>query len=181
MFKEEVAYNLANFICEHPAICFTIVLSIGGSIFAFGRFSARLKRVELDVEKISPKLDILINCFNRLIGKLEKLKTLSGLDDLYYKTSSPRALTENGMRMIEESGLKEFIDNNTDELFKKIEATKPGTNYDIEQLSMDIMLMHSGDNRINKAKEIAYQRGTDLNLMLLASGLYLRDLYLSKK
>jgi len=42
------------------------------------------------------------------------------------------------------------------------------------------MISLSGDPRLNKVKDYAFQNGKDLTMMLMAAGIYLRDLVLSK-
>lgn len=173
--------SITSFICQHPDVFITILILLGTAIYTFGRFSERIKHLEKESGSIDSKLDTLINCFNRLIGKLENIKELKGvLDNIYYQVSSPKTLTDAGKQMMKDSGLEDFINQNKEELMKKVNETKPKTEYDIEQNSSNIMLSLSNDSRINQIKDYAFKNGKDLNLMLMASGLYLRDIVISE-
>jgi hypothetical protein len=150
-------------------------------IFSSGKYCKTIEALEKEGSESSKKLDSLILSFNRLISKLENIKNISGLGDIYFKTASPNTLTEIGVKMLNDSGLRNFIDTNKTELIKKAKEHKSPTNYDIEQISRDIMLSLRDDPRINTTKEYAFQNGKDLTLMLMASGLYLRDLVISEQ
>lgn len=157
-----------------------VLIFVARLIFTSGKYCKTIDALEKENTEINRKIDTLILSFNRLISKLEGVKNLSGLDDIYFKTSSPKNLTEVGIKMLNESGLKDFIDANKDELIKKVESNKPQTNYDIEQSAINAMLPLAGDTRLNKIKEYVFQNGKDLTMMLIASGIYLRDLIISK-
>jgi len=121
-------------------------------IFFSGKYCKTIDSLEDENSEINKKLDTLINCFNRLTGKA----------------------------MLDDSSLKSFIDDNKDELIKSVESRKPQTNYDAEAASRSVMISLSGDPRLNKVKDYAFQNGKDLTMMLMAAGIYLRDLVLSK-
>ena len=153
---------------------FYMVFSIGilAGIFYLGCRWRTLNEICGEFPKIRRALDLI----SQKLCELGHFK-----EQVYISTASPKKITEVGMHMLVESKLKELIDKNKDEFIKKIEARKPSTDYDIEQLAIDIMMSLSEDPRMEPTKQYAFQNGKDLNLMLLASGIYLRDITLQKK
>jgi len=156
-------------------------------IFFSGKYCKSIDYLDKSIDslnkensEINKKIDTLINCFNRLTAKLENVKGIAGLNDVYFKSASPLSLTPVGKTMLQESGLKDFIDANKDELIKNVESQKPQTNYDAEAISRSVMLSLSDDPRLNTVKDYAFQNGKDLTMMLMAGGIYLRDMVFSK-
>ncbi|MEN6414369.1 MAG: hypothetical protein ABFC84_16650 [Veillonellales bacterium] len=158
-----------------------VLIFIARLIFSGGKYCKTVDALEKDTSEANKKLDTLIFSFNRLISKLENFKELRGLDDIFFKTTSPKNLTDLGKQMLQESGLVAFITSNKQELIQKVKSSNPQTDYDVEQKSMDVMTSLSGDQRLNTIKDYAFKNGKDLILMLMASGIYLRDIIISEK
>ena len=173
--------SIISFISNHPEACISLFIIFCTILVTYGKFSERFRRIDKELNIIAPKIDSIILSFNRLIGKLEKIKDIGMLNNIYIKTASPKTLTEHGIKMLNESGLKTFIDTHQREIIKKVKSQNPKTTYDIEQVSIDTMVAYNEDARINNIKEYTYKNGLDLGGMLMASGIYLRDLILNKK
>jgi hypothetical protein len=104
---------------------------------------------------------------------------------------SPRALTEAGKGLLEMSYGQVIIDSNLDFFINKIKELNPKTAYDVEELSMRVLISNTGESIFNCIKdfiyyapgeiEIAgYKIKIELNAVILVMSLYLRDKYLKK-
>lgn len=133
------------------------------------------------VEKDLPLLKEQLEAIRKLLFQLvTHLKGQVNIPESFVQSFSPNSLTDAGIKMMEESGLKNIIDTHKDSFIKEVESKKPPTNYDIEQLCCDILLSHKDDELFKPTKEYAFNHGIDLILMLYAAAIYLRDLVLSK-
>ncbi len=120
-----------------------------------------LKDVRSKVDDMSPKLDILWK-------------------DKLASAHSRRRLNAYGEKVLKESGIKEIIDEKKKELFGLIKAKEAKNIYDAEEniLSVVKRLPEQYPDIVNKLKTGAFNTGTDLDTVLYAGGIYLRDLIL---
>ena len=151
---------------------------IGFVVYVFVNGS-KLKDIREDMKEHRgefKELMLSISTITEKVNNLEKFR-----DNTLYTSKSPLSLTKEGEKLIRDSKIEEFIKNNKEELFKKIKNKKPQTNYDIQELSREIMESLSKDKRLFKVKEYAFNKGVDFSQILRASGITLRDLYLKNK
>lgn len=91
---------------------------------------------------------------------------------------SPRQLNERGLKILNESGVRRFVDEKKDELLEKIRAQTFTNPYDAERYVLDTMRSapKAYPEIIDDIKTAAFQAGTDVDSVLLVGGFYLRDL-----
>jgi hypothetical protein len=94
------------------------------------------------------------------------------------KRESPISLNDKGIELLENSGAKEFVDNNKTVLIEKIKVLGHGTAYDIQENARKSVMEMEKDSTFNPLKKYAFDKGTDLSLITVAASLYLRDIAL---
>jgi hypothetical protein len=104
---------------------------------------------------------------------------------------SPRTLTEAGKGLLEMSSGQTMIDSNLDFFIGEISAFNPKTAYDVEKLSMKVLLSNTDETCFNCIKDFIYYAPgeieiagskikIELNTVIHVMGLHLRDKYLAK-
>lgn len=94
---------------------------------------------------------------------------------------SPVTLTDRGAKFLQDSGSKQFVEDNFDELLKKIEDLKPTTAYDVQENAKRIVEELRGDERLNPIKEFLFKDGSSMDDVVTVMGTYLRDKILKHK
>ncbi len=139
-----------------------------------GRKLQALDGLEKTVEKeIKPDLKNVRERFSALEGKL------SG----YTKSFSPIALTPEGKTLLENSGLKTYIDNHQNSMFDFCnENLDMDTAYDIQE-SVFYYFEHElafTDEYDTYIKEYAYNQGVSTEVLRRLGAIYFRDLSLQR-
>jgi hypothetical protein len=119
------------------------------------------KEMRSKVDDMSPKLDILWK-------------------DKLASAHSRRELNTYGKKVLEESGIKEIINERKIELLNLVKAKGSKNIYDAEQdiLSVVKRLPERYPNIVDALKTGAFNTGADMDTVLFAGGIYLRDLIL---
>jgi len=141
-------------------------LGILGSLLAIAWYvSGRFSRIETLTEGVDRRLT---NLEGRYYGAIQ--------------TQSPISLTVKGDKLLEDSGLKEYINKNSETFFSDCEkAKKLESAYDVQSASFACLDVHEFEPQFEKKlKEFAFQQGADLKLLRRVGGIYLRDLLLKK-
>jgi hypothetical protein len=91
---------------------------------------------------------------------------------------SPRQLNERGRLILEKSGIKEIIDNEKETLLKIVREKGATNPYDAEAIILSVMadLPNHCPDVVEKLKTQAFNSGASMNDVLLAGGIYLRNL-----
>ena len=118
-----------------------------------------LKDVRRTVDDMAPKLEILWN-------------------DKIAPAHSRRKLNAYGEKILKESGIKEIVDERKQQLFDLVKAMGAKNAYDAER---DIFLVakelpKNFPDIIDTLKAGAFHAGADVDTVLFAGGIYLRDL-----
>ncbi|QQS15354.1 MAG: hypothetical protein IPK84_03215 [Candidatus Moraniibacteriota bacterium] len=153
---------------------YTIVASVITS------FLTSLAFVTYKFGRYAEKIDQLEKC--SLNGRLSKLEgQFETSQNAFFQRKSPISLTDKGLEALEESGAKQFVDSNIEELYQKIDKKNPSTAYDVQELSRAIASDLESDPRVSKMKDFVYERGIDFSTIASVTGIYLRDEVLKKK
>jgi hypothetical protein len=133
--------------------------------------SYRLTRVETKVEDFG----------NIISGFDGRLINLSGRMDKAYSSSSPISLLPKGITILEDSGLKKFIDEKKDELLSTCKQQSVMTNpYDIQQAAFKFFDEFKFDKEIEDSLKLsAYKHGVSMDTIRRTGGIYFRDICLS--
>lgn len=97
------------------------------------------------------------------------------------RKKSPVTLTERGTKVLNDSTGKKFIDDNYEELKKKVNDSNPETSYDIQELSRKVVEDLKDDSRLNTVKEYLFKEGMEIEEIINVLGIHLRDKILSEK
>lgn len=117
------------------------------------------------------------------VGTLEtSVSTLGGRVDHLYDGQSPVALLPKGVKILEESGLKKWIDSNRGDLLEKCKSTHAmGNPYDIQIAAFAFF------DRLNfpadfeeTLKTSAFQNGVNMDNVRRIGGIYFRDICLEE-
>jgi hypothetical protein len=135
----------------------TILIAIIG--YFLKKTFDKVETIGADVSEMKPKLDILWR-------------------DKIASASSPRQLNEKGRQILDTSGIKEIVDEKRDYLLKLIKEKKPLNPYDAEIVITSVMeeLPKHCPDIVDKIKQGAFSSGVDINTVLFAGSIYLRNI-----
>ncbi|MGC1176960.1 MAG: hypothetical protein WA843_02720 [Candidatus Saccharimonadales bacterium] len=148
--------------------------SVLGAFIYIGIKLHTLEKLENDVENIiKPDLKDVRERFATLEGKAANL----------FVQNSPISLTNKGKNILEESGLKEYIDRDKALLHSGCgKERKMETPYDVQQSAFDFFDEHEFPNDIdNKLKTYAFNEGLSMDSVRRIGAIYFRDICLSEK
>lgn len=98
--------------------------------------------------------------------------------NMFAPSTSPRQLNKTGKYVLENSGIKEIIEEKKDVLLNKIKKKNLNTAYDAEiaiHSTVDNLLEYFPD-MTNDIKEGAFNVGQNIDVLLFVGGIYLRNL-----
>ena len=113
----------------------------------------------------------------KLHGRVSSLEGFKS--GLLVTQQSPLALTETGEKVLEESGGKEYLENNKDRLIEEFSETKSA--FDIQEKAKDIIKQEMGKDTFEKIKEYLFQEGKSARDIELVMGLQLRNMVLKNR
>lgn len=145
--------------------------SILGIVLYTGRKLSALDRLEKDIEDIvKPDLKDVRERFATLEGKTANL----------FAQKSPISLTQKGQKILKQSGIKEYIDNNQDILLPECHnAGNMETPYDIQQSVFDMFDNYEFPQKTdNQLKSYAFDNGLSMDMIRRVGAIYFRDLCL---
>ena len=118
-----------------------------------------LKDIKPKVDDIFPKVDILWK-------------------DKVAPAHSPRRLNDYGITILNNSGIKEVIEEKKSTLLDLVRAEGAKNAYDTEQIVLSVAkkLPEHCPDVIDRLKAGAFKTGANLDTVLLVGGIYLRDL-----
>jgi len=103
---------------------------------------------------------------------------------------SPYSLKDAGIKLLELSGGKTAVDNNLSFFIDEIKKLNPLTAYDVEEISLRVLITNTGKSIFNSIKDFIYYSPEEieiagskykigLNVVLRVMSLHLRDAYLN--
>jgi hypothetical protein len=174
MFLADVQIDLPNTIQigALQSLVGLAVILIGAGI-AWGKLNTSVNNIRLDLnDTIKPDLKDVRERFANLEGKTANL----------FQSQSPIRLTDKGTAILNESGLKSYIDNNIDMLTGACsERGGMDTPYDVQQSVFDFFDSFVFPTETeNKLKTYAYNQGISMDSMRRIGALYFRDICLER-
>ena len=139
-----------------------IALLLSAIVYFIKKIFDKTEKIDQDISKIKPKVEILweIN---------------------FAKGHSPLTLNEKGEEILNQSGIKELVDDSLLELTKNIESKKPVNAYQVQETAKEIISNLKNDqNILLKLQTGAFDTGVDVDSVLFVGSIYLRDLVLPK-
>lgn len=108
-------------------------------------------------------------------------QTDPSFDVQYLKTMSPFQLSDEGEKLLEDSGFKKIAKENDDDFLNFINIDKPTTKYDVQQTAYKAVFMLFGEDYFVPIKTFLYNNPTvKKTAFLSAAAIYIRDMYLAK-
>ncbi len=150
-------------------IDWALFLGIIGALIGFAWYSSgRFTKLETDTEWIKDLLKALkVTMDNRDVGA--------------FASNSPVSLTVIGTGLLNESGIKKYIDSGSAELFEKCEIKKQTNPYEVQkhifELFDKIELPKETDDEV---KKYAYDKGISSDIIRRVGAIYFRDICLGK-
>ena len=142
----------------------TILLTaiLGAAGYFLKKIFDRTETIGKDVSDMKPKLDILWK-------------------DKIAPAHSPRQLNERGNSILNTSAIKQIVDQKKDDLLRLVRERNTTNAYDAEVAIYSVMekLPEHCPDVIDKLKQGAFQSGVDVNTVLFAGSIYLRNLIFS--
>ncbi len=158
-------------IVASVAIVVTVIIALLGVIAYF------VKKIFDKTEKVTDQLRPITPAIVEIQGKF----TEGGYTILFPLTvtpGSPLKLTEYGEKLMADSGFVALLNEHKAELVSAVRAKNPGTNYDIEKQSIEVLkeLMNStGYNVLAPLKAYAYGNGVSADILAHPGGVLLRN------
>lgn len=155
-----------------PVVVFGIIFFILSRIYNFGGFMEKVTKALDNVADLDKKVSKLAEH----MGVIKThLVTSGGLDVGLFGPGSPLKLLPAGIRLLERTGFKKIYHDNKEWFVNEAKNYKHDTISDIDDASFKIMEKCRDGNDFADFKEIAYQNGINLDVLLRALAIYLRD------
>ena len=155
-----IEQNIVVYIGIYKALGLVATV-IGGAWF----ISRKLTRVETKVD----------NCENQITN-------LTGRLDNLYASSSPITLLKKGTTILEDSGLKKYIDEKKEELLSQCKSKSNMDNqYNIQEAAFKFFDQLNFGDFETKLKAAAFKHGVNMETIRRIGGIYFRDICLNDK
>lgn len=155
-----------------PAIALSIVLFIAYKLLNLGelkqKFVQSLKDVD-DLKKDSKKLLSHVDIMKT------HLVTNDGLNANLFAPGSPLQLLDKGKKLLQDSRFEEIYKENKTWFLDEIKKNKINTLADIDDASMRVIEKCRDNQKYCNFKEIAFENGVSLDVLLKVLAIYLRD------
>jgi len=156
---------------------FAIISAIGYLFYKTGKYQNIVDEMKITLTIVVNKLDILSNKVAALEAGVER-------DRIYYgliQNKSPFRITEKGYIALKESGALKFIDNNKSVLINQVEDKNPKSSYDVQEYCKQVISEYTNSDDFIEIKEYIYEKGFDLESIVMTMTVYLRDIILAKR
>lgn len=141
-------------------------------IFKLGEISNRLGSVETSIKDLKKELSKSAGELNTSVGSILKMLAEKGLSH----SNSPRVLSEDGRKVLTDSGIDAIVDDKFDLIVKRVKKLKPENPYQAEIATMDVVAEFKNDPVLKDAiEEGAFNSGYFVDSVLFVGGLYIRD------
>lgn len=174
---------------------FAIISAWGYLFYKTGKYQNIVDEMKITLNNHSNKFNLINDKFDKLFdtinNKIERIAVkVSALEagierDRIYngliQKKSPFTITELGYKALTESGALKFIDNNKSILVSQVEAKNPKSSYDVQEFSKEVLSKYTNSDEFIDIKEYIYEKGIDLESILMTMTVYLRDIILVKR
>ena len=144
------------------------------SAFYVGGYKEKIDSLEIESKKIGGiEKDVAV--LQRFQDSTEK-----SLEKLIWKRNSPLSLTDYAKEILEEIGFEAIFKNMRDILVTKLEKYNPRTRYDVQEYAMIVLRKQKNNDYFIPLKRAIYEKGYNLEEVLKAMSIPLRDYYLEK-
>lgn len=153
------------------------------------RHDEQLADTRAMMSRMEGQLELLVQ--NSIEKNSQKIRKKSGL--AFSAKNSPRQLNQNGVKLLKDSGGREFLDRNMDFFIHKIEKLQPKTALDVENMALAVLQTHTNEDMFILIKSWIYNapamelknpdgstrsQEVDIDDVIFVISLPLRDRYL---
>lgn len=142
---------------------------------------SNFEKIETDVKTIpviEQVVETLVDKVDGMVDKMDnvskQMQILAAGGDIGY--GSPIKLTESGIKIVNSSGIKNFINDNRREITKRLNETNPKNAFQC-QVSLFEVVKGLKDNieLLPVLEEISFKSGRDINTILYLGAIDIRD------
>lgn len=138
----------------------------------------KIKRLEEDVKELKAQKDSMKTHVDQLLEF--KTQAQKFMDKNIYKDQSPLSLTDFGKSLVTDSGFTEIFEQVKDNLVELLEQENPTTQYETQEKARALMDGMAEYQPFRPIQNYAFEHGKDLNQILRAGAIMLRDYYFEK-
>ncbi len=168
----------SNYVTLFINLVVSALVGAGTALFVIGQYKNKVDRIEKDLEKMADRKDILRTDVDKLLEF--KIQAQKFMDRSIYKDQSPLSLTDFGEELVNESGLRDVFNEVKDDLAGMLEEMEPTSQYDVQEKGRALMDSLAGYEPFRRVEKYAFDHGKDLNQILRAGAILLRDYYFEK-
>lgn len=154
------------------------LVGAGTAIFVIGQYKNKVDRMEKDLERMVDRKEVLRTDVDKLLEF--KTQAQKFMDKSIYKDQSPLSLTDFGEELVNDSGLRDVFNDVKDDLVGMLEELEPTSQYDVQEKARALMDNLAGYEPFKRVEKYAFDHGKDLNQILRAGAILLRDYYFKK-
>lgn len=155
-----------------PFVVFSIILFFAYKILNLGELKQKFNQALGDIDEL--KKD-----GKKLLSHVDIIKThlvtSGGLSASLFGPGSPLKLLKAGIKLLEASGFKKIYKDNKDWFIDEVEKYNIKTLADIDEASFKVMEKCRNNSKLANFKELAFQNGVSLDILLRVLSIYLRD------
>jgi len=164
----------SDFFAQYANVIIPLAVSLITAIATFFVYKEKVSNLEKEVDKLRTEVKEIRDKAIACETSLREREPLA-------RRKSPVSLTDRGTSVLQDSGAKKFINDNFEELMRKVNESNPQTSYDVQERAREIVESLSNDVRINTMKDYLFKEGMDFSDLALVMGIYLRDKILENK
>ena len=148
---------------------------LGISWYAGGRFS----KIETSLSAISTRIKDMKDAIDQ---RIDDLKTdVSNTRVGAFESNSPISLTEKGKKILIDSGIGDYIDDNKDALLVLCDPKKETNPYEVQEHVFAMFGDYEfGEDVEDKLKRYAYNAGVSMDIIRRVGAIYFRDICLTE-
>ncbi len=148
-------------------------------IYKAGRLVNTIEKLENHLEKdIKPEIVSFrgsISSLNANIGDIQGKVTLLW-EAKVSASNSPRVLNETGVKIVNESGVKDILDEVFPAIIEQVRSQNPANAYQAETSTIEaVAALKNNSDLATKLENGAFKTGSDVDLVLFAGALDIRD------
>lgn len=145
---------------------------IVNKIYNLGKIIQRLENVEQDIKDVKKDVRASTKDLVKRIDDLMIAVTQTSLSEAH----SPRQLTAEGRRVLQESGIDSIVEDKFDLIVRKVSERQPENAYQAERAVIDCVRHLTDEPAIKDAvEEGAFRSGSLAAAVLYVGALYIRD------
>lgn len=141
-------------------------------VFKLGSLHTEFKTVVTDLKDLKRKSDAVISNLNVICANLV-IKT--GLEAKLLQSMSPVKLTSKGEDLVKKAGFDQLYIKGKQKFLKEVKEKKSGSLSDLDDTTLEIINNMHNSNSLGNLKEIAFENGISLEVLLKILSIYLRD------